>query len=313
VFPVLGPVQYGNDWGACRDDCVRRHQGTDLLGVRMQPLVSAVDGTVTRMRYESRGIAGTVITITGADGWYYNYFHLNNDTPGTDDGAAAPEWRIAPGLTIGSAVQAGQLIAYMGDSGNAEGSVPHLHFEIRRPDGVPVNPYHSLRDAQRNLECAPAGSASFVTDPSALSPAVIAVIPVDGGGRWLIDRDGRLFAEGSAADAWGGCLADVAAPVIAPPAPASPSPAAIAPAAIATPALPLVTPAPTTPPPDAATTWTVERGDSLWEIVQEAYGVSEVGAIVSMVNLVFDSNRDQLTDPNVLTVGAVVQLPPGDA
>jgi nucleoid-associated protein YgaU len=76
---------------------------------------------------------------------------------------------------------------------------------------------------------------------------------------------------------------------------------------------PLVTPATTAPPQDAPTTWTVEPGDSLWEIAQEAYGVSETGAIVSMVNLVFDSNRDQLIDPNVLNVGVVLQLPQGGA
>ena len=87
AFPVLGPVRYSNDWGACRDGCARRHQGTDMLGVRMQPLLAAVDGTVTRIRYENAGTAGAVITVTGADGWYYNYFHVNNDTPGTDDGA----------------------------------------------------------------------------------------------------------------------------------------------------------------------------------------------------------------------------------
>ena len=90
-FPVLGPVRFGNDWGACRDGCTRLHEGTDLIGVRMQPLLAAVGGTVTHIRYENAGTAGATITITGADGWYYNYFHVNNDTPGTDDGAAARE------------------------------------------------------------------------------------------------------------------------------------------------------------------------------------------------------------------------------
>ena len=105
AFPVLGTVHYGNDWGNCRDGCARRHQGTDLIGVRMQPLVAAVDGTVTRIRYENVGTAGSVISITGTDGWYYNYFHVNNDTPGTDDGLAGHEWQISPQLTVGSTVQ----------------------------------------------------------------------------------------------------------------------------------------------------------------------------------------------------------------
>ena len=58
-FPVLGPVRYGNDWGNCRDGCRRRHEGTDMIGVRMQPLLAAVDGTVTRIRYENEGTAGS--------------------------------------------------------------------------------------------------------------------------------------------------------------------------------------------------------------------------------------------------------------
>ena len=45
-------------------------------------------------------------------------------------------------------MKAGQFIAYMGDSGNAEGTQPHLHFEIHRPDDTPINPYTSLRLAQ---------------------------------------------------------------------------------------------------------------------------------------------------------------------
>src|SRR5690606_24853526 len=49
VFPVLGPASYGDGWGACRDGCTRRHVGTDIIGVQMQPLLAAVDGTVTRL------------------------------------------------------------------------------------------------------------------------------------------------------------------------------------------------------------------------------------------------------------------------
>jgi nucleoid-associated protein YgaU len=70
-----------------------------------------------------------------------------------------------------------------------------------------------------------------------------------------------------------------------------------------------VTPAPGAPALDEPTTRTVEPGDSLWEIVQQTYGVSDVGAIVSMVDLVFDSNRDQLSDPSELDVGVVLRLP----
>ena len=199
AFPVLGPVRYSNGWGDCRDGCVRRHQGTDMIGVRMQPLLAAVDGTITRIRHENVGKAGSIVTVRDADGWTYNYFHVNNDTPGSDDGAAAAEWQVAPQLSVGSTVQAGQVIAYMGDSGNAEGSVPHLHFEIRQPGGTPVNPYPSLMAAQQRQSCTTTAGVLTAPDaPASLSPAAVAIIPIAGGGRWLIDRDGRLFAEGSA-------------------------------------------------------------------------------------------------------------------
>ena len=307
AFPALGTVHYGNDWGNCRDGCARRHQGTDLIGVRMQPLVAAVDGTVTRIRYENVGTAGSVISITGTDGWYYNYFHVNNDTPGTDDGLAGHEWQTSPQLTIGSTVRAGQVIGYMGDSGNAEGSVPHLHFEIRQPDRTPVNPYHSLAAAQAPETCLPIEDVAL-TDPTELSPAAVSVIPIDGRGRWLIDPDGRLFAEGPAAHSGPPSGVDC----VGTPAPV-PTPMPVETPTVTAPAPdPLVAPA--APAPAAAVvpsprTWTVERGQSLWGIAQEAYDVSETAATVSMVNLVFDHNRDVVSDPDVIEIGMTLRLP----
>ena len=55
--------------------------------------------------------------------------------------------------------------------------------------------------------------------------------------------------------------------------------------------------------------WTVERGQSLWHIVQSAYAVSDVRTTMSLVESVFDANRDQLTDPDVLNVGLTIRLP----
>jgi murein DD-endopeptidase MepM/ murein hydrolase activator NlpD len=154
VFPVLGPVTYEDGWGACRDGCARSHVGTDIIGVQMQPLLAAVDGTITRISPVATGISGVAISITGPDGWRYNYFHVNNDTPGTDDGAALQAWEIAPGLQVGSTVRAGQIIGYMGNSGNAEASTTHLHFEIRDPAGVAQPSYASLKAAEAVQACA---------------------------------------------------------------------------------------------------------------------------------------------------------------
>ncbi len=200
AFPVLGPISYSNDWGACRDGCTRHHEGNDLIGVRMQPLLAATDGTVTRARLEAQGKAGAIVTITDADGWTYNYFHVNNDTPASDDGWAEGHWQVPGYLQVGDQVKAGQIIGYMGDSGNAEGSVPHLHFEIRRPGGVPVNPFPSLQAAQQRQQCA-IGIGPWATplDPNATVTPGVTIEPLFGDGAWNIDPDGRVTATGDAA------------------------------------------------------------------------------------------------------------------
>jgi Peptidase family M23 len=148
VFPVQEHVSYTDSFGDCRDGCSRHHLGNDLIGQRLLHELAAADGTVTWMVSDASGTGGNWLEITDAQGWHYNYGHINNDTPGTDDGANPSQWRFAPGITMGAHVHAGQFVAYMGDSGNAETSVPHLHFEIRRPDHTAIDPYPSLRLSQ---------------------------------------------------------------------------------------------------------------------------------------------------------------------
>ena len=202
-FPVAGPITYYDDWGACRGgaDCPRRHIGDDLIGRRLQPLLAATDGTVTHLVLD-HPTAGWGLVITDAEGWEYRYYHVNNDTPGTDDGADPPQWRLAPGIVEGSVVTAGQVVAYLGDSGNSELSVPHLHFEIHRPDGTPIDPYRSLRAAEWVGRCSVA--APGVQKESALMPPINAaeadvVVPTSTGrGQFLLSLDGTVLAQGDA-------------------------------------------------------------------------------------------------------------------
>jgi murein DD-endopeptidase MepM/ murein hydrolase activator NlpD len=98
---------------------------------------------------------GFMITLDGDDGYTYNYIHLNNDTPGTDDGQGGSANAYAPGIRQGVRVERGQHIAWVGDSGNAESVGAHLHFEIY--DGsTAIDPYESLLAAE-------GGSAVAVT------------------------------------------------------------------------------------------------------------------------------------------------------
>lgn len=147
-FPVTGEVTYEDTFGACRGvNCSRRHKGIDIFAPKLRPLVAAQAGRVSWLRTDASGTAGNGVGITDAEGWRYLYLHINNDTPGTDDGANPPEWRFAEGIAFGSTVEAGDVIGYLGDSGNAETTPPHLHFELRTPAGETINPYPSLQVA----------------------------------------------------------------------------------------------------------------------------------------------------------------------
>jgi len=153
VFPVDGTVTYTDTFGACRDGCTRYHEGQDLMGKKMLPLLAAVDGVVDRLVFDNTSAGGNSVTIKGADGWTYHYLHVNNDTPGTDDAKAARSQAFPSNIAVGVAVKRGQVVGYLGDSGNAESVGSHLHFEIRQPrtsgqyTGTPINPYESLRQA----------------------------------------------------------------------------------------------------------------------------------------------------------------------
>ena len=187
-FPVDGAVSFSDDFGDPRSGG-RTHEGNDLMGARMQKLLAAVDGTVASAKLDASNLSGHMLTIRDADGWTYRYIHVNNDTPGTDDGLATIDQIFAPGITSGSKVAAGDHVAFMGDSGNAEGTSPHLHFEIHDPDGVAVNPWTSLRLAKG----LPAGTrCSYPKNPKA-KPS-----KSSGAGYYVLGNDGGIFTFGSA-------------------------------------------------------------------------------------------------------------------
>lgn len=144
TFPQEAEVTgFSNSWGAARSGG-RRHRGTDLMAPKMTEVYVAADGVVTRVT--SSGRAGRYVMVTHADGWETYYMHLNNDHPDTNDGRAPWFLTVAPGIYVGAEVVAGQLLGWVGDSGNAEGGSAHTHFELHR-HGRALNPYPYLRDA----------------------------------------------------------------------------------------------------------------------------------------------------------------------
>ena len=189
TFPAVGKVTYYDDFGACRDGCARAHQGNDVMGAKLMPLVAAADAHVTFLRTDASGTSGNMVEITDDAGWSYWYLHVNNDSPGTDDGLNPAEYRFAPGIVLGARVTAGQTIAWMGDSGNAEGTGAHLHFEMHRPDDSAFSPYVSLRLAQG----LPAGAlCAFPSNPTP--------VPDSGANRgyWTVTASGSVYTFGGA-------------------------------------------------------------------------------------------------------------------
>lgn len=155
LFPVDGEYSFRNDYAEPRGDGSREHRGIDIIADKMTPVVAVVDGTIT---YIARPEAswGYSITIRDSEGYAYRYLHLNNDTPGTDDGRGGEANAYAKDFRRRDSVERGEIIGWVGDSGNAENTTAHLHFEIRAPDRNYINPYETL------LAASPSGTGQFI-------------------------------------------------------------------------------------------------------------------------------------------------------
>ena len=132
--------------GADRDDLTRqfndprggarRHEAIDILAPRNTPVKAVDDGTIARL-FHSKSGGITVYQFDPSQQFCYYYAHLE---------------RYATGLKEGDPVRKGQVIGYVGTSGNAPASTPHLHFAIFRLtaekrwwEGTPIDPYDLLK------------------------------------------------------------------------------------------------------------------------------------------------------------------------
>jgi murein DD-endopeptidase MepM/ murein hydrolase activator NlpD len=114
----------------------RRHQAIDILAPRNTPVIAVEDGTIARLFKSAQG-GLTVYQYDPSGRYVYYYAHLE---------------RYARGLDEGDYVERGQVIGYVGTSGNAPPDTPHLHFAIfqltgeqRWWEGTPLDPYVILK------------------------------------------------------------------------------------------------------------------------------------------------------------------------
>jgi len=111
---------FTDTWGAPRSGG-RRHKGVDVFAPYGSPAYAVTDGRISNIH--SGGNGGKMVYLRGNDGNEYFYSHMSSYAS-----------------KVGDQVRAGEIIAYVGDSGNARGGSPHIHFEVHPGGGAPINP-----------------------------------------------------------------------------------------------------------------------------------------------------------------------------
>lgn len=120
---IGAPYTFRDTWGAPRSGG-RSHKGVDVFAEMGEDVYAVTDGEVSRISTSPLG--GLGLYVQGDDGNEYYYAHLRS---------------VRRGYQPGRRVEAGELVAANGDSGNARGGAPHVHFEVHPGGGAPVNPY----------------------------------------------------------------------------------------------------------------------------------------------------------------------------
>ncbi|MDP5278384.1 M23 family metallopeptidase [Sphingomonas sp. DG1-23] len=138
TVPVQGVsrAQIVDTWGQSRANGARAHQATDIMAPGGTPVIAAAPGMVEKLFY-SQGGGGITLYVRSPDRqWSYYYAHLQ---------------RYAPGVAEGMHVKAGDLLGFVGDTGNAGAGNYHLHFALAHMHpseswwkGQPVNPWPLL-------------------------------------------------------------------------------------------------------------------------------------------------------------------------
>ena len=176
IFPVVGSSSYVDDFGDARG--ARSHQGNDIMAPRRAMAVATEAGTVKF--HTTSWAAGCMLYLYGKSGTTYLYIHLNNDLTTKNDnrGKCVAGVAYAKALKDGGRVEAGDPVGYVGNSGDAEGGSPHLHFEVHPRGGAAVNPYRYLQSAKKLLFAAKRGTMVDLTLTGSLVEAAVDAVKV---------------------------------------------------------------------------------------------------------------------------------------
>ena len=173
VFPVTGGTSsdFSDDYGGARAD-TGWHHGNDIFAASGTPLVAVADGTLSKVGVNHLG--GNRLWLTDDRGTAYYYAHLS---------------AYAPGITDGVRVRAGQVIGFVGNTGDAISTPPHLHFEVHPGNGDSVDPYPYLMAWLRNAPVAQAFTAATVAvgHTPAAGTLLLAAAPIDEGIQGPVD------------------------------------------------------------------------------------------------------------------------------
>lgn len=157
VFPVFGTnAKFSSDYGSPRAG-TGWHHGNDIFAPTGTPVLAIADGVLSQVGVNTLG--GNRLWLRDGLGNSYYYAHLSGYASHVADGVR---------------VRAGEIIAFVGNSGQALTTPPHLHFEIHPGDGPSVDPYPYLLAWQRGTDVALAFTAAVTSQGQA--PAVGAVL-----------------------------------------------------------------------------------------------------------------------------------------
>lgn len=123
-FPTQGNCFFGDTWHAARGGG-RKHVGVDIIADKGNLLYAVVDGEISKQYWDQPGaLAGNGLRVAQPNGTYFTYLHMSG---------------FAPGIELGTKVEAGDVIGFVGTTGSS--ATPHLHLEIHPNGGDAVNPY----------------------------------------------------------------------------------------------------------------------------------------------------------------------------